>query len=242
MRWFDREFEFTLPTELHPVIVERLRGLLPRVRAKIALPGVDLRRRADDKWSIQENIGHLLDLDALFARRVEEFFAGVDVLEPADLENTKTHTADHNSRDVDELIAELATSRNAMIARLDAASNEDFDRRAKHPRLDRPMRLFDHVLFVAEHDDHHLAASPRSLAGDRCARLFDRLRADLVNPALDLVVGHEQVTQGTNRDLDRGLELLRHDFVDIQLEQPWHFAEIGRARDDVDVRRQPSRE
>jgi hypothetical protein len=26
-----------------------------------------------------------------------------------------------------------------------------------HPRLRTPMRLVDHLYFVAEHDDHHLA-------------------------------------------------------------------------------------
>jgi len=26
-----------------------------------------------------------------------------------------------------------------------------------HPRLKTPMRLVDHLYFVAEHDDHHLA-------------------------------------------------------------------------------------
>jgi hypothetical protein len=26
-----------------------------------------------------------------------------------------------------------------------------------HPRLKEPMRLVDHLFFVAEHDDHHLA-------------------------------------------------------------------------------------
>jgi hypothetical protein len=32
-----------------------------------------------------------------------------------------------------------------------------FSRTALHPRLGTPMRLLDHVLFIAEHDDHHLA-------------------------------------------------------------------------------------
>jgi hypothetical protein len=31
------------------------------------------------------------------------------------------------------------------------------ERAAKHPRLGKPMRLIDLVLFVAEHDEHHLA-------------------------------------------------------------------------------------
>jgi len=28
---------------------------------------------------------------------------------------------------------------------------------ALHPRLQTPMRLIDHLFFIAEHDDHHLA-------------------------------------------------------------------------------------
>jgi hypothetical protein len=34
---------------------------------------------------------------------------------------------------------------------------EDAARAARHPRLDRDLRLLDLCLFVAEHDDHHLA-------------------------------------------------------------------------------------
>jgi hypothetical protein len=26
-----------------------------------------------------------------------------------------------------------------------------------HPRLNQPMRVIDLILFIAEHDDHHLA-------------------------------------------------------------------------------------
>jgi hypothetical protein len=37
---------------------------------------------------------------------------------------------------------------------LDASS---FSRAIPHPRLKTPMRLADHLYFVAEHDDHHLA-------------------------------------------------------------------------------------
>jgi len=32
-----------------------------------------------------------------------------------------------------------------------------FARTSLHPRLKQPMRLVDHLHFVAEHDDHHLA-------------------------------------------------------------------------------------
>jgi len=32
-----------------------------------------------------------------------------------------------------------------------------YARSIPHPRLKVPMRLVDHLYFVAEHDDHHLA-------------------------------------------------------------------------------------
>jgi hypothetical protein len=32
-----------------------------------------------------------------------------------------------------------------------------FVRAIPHPRLKTPMRLVDHLYFVAEHDNHHLA-------------------------------------------------------------------------------------
>jgi len=36
---------------------------------------------------------------------------------------------------------------------------------ALHPRLGTPLRLIDHALFVAEHDDHHLARIGGLLGG-----------------------------------------------------------------------------
>lgn len=52
-----------------------------------------------------------------------------------------------------------------------------FARAILHPRLKKPMRLVDHLYFVAEHDDHHLAfiwellrdATPKAISGDRPA-------------------------------------------------------------------------
>jgi hypothetical protein len=40
------------------------------------------------------------------------------------------------------------------LAKLQAA---DFARTKLHPRLKQAMPLVDHLYFVAEHDDHHLA-------------------------------------------------------------------------------------
>src|ERR1700722_16791265 len=68
--WFEHKFDFGFPVELYPEIIERLRGTPARIEERLSdVPPALLTRRDGDKWSIQENIGHLLDLDELFAGR-----------------------------------------------------------------------------------------------------------------------------------------------------------------------------
>ena len=45
----------------------------------------------------------------------------------------------------------------ALLVRLETLDEAAFGRTLLHPRLKQPMRLVDHLYFVAEHDDHHLA-------------------------------------------------------------------------------------
>ena len=104
-RWFDRRFAFDLPNARFPSIVERLRGTPARLEER--LRGVPLglvTRRDGDRWSMQENAGHLGDLEPLWIARVEDLQAGRAELTAADLTNTKTHTANHNARPLDEVL------------------------------------------------------------------------------------------------------------------------------------------
>ncbi|MFQ5572418.1 MAG: DinB family protein, partial [Rhodothermales bacterium] len=64
MKWFDRAFTFDLPLWMYPNVVERLRGTPARADEMLRnLPPEILTRRDGDGWSIQENLGHLLDLE-----------------------------------------------------------------------------------------------------------------------------------------------------------------------------------
>jgi uncharacterized damage-inducible protein DinB len=156
--WFERKFDFCFPVELYPEIIERLRGTPARIEERVSkVPTALLTRRDDDKWSIQENIGHLLDLDELFAGRFEDYERGLERLRAADLLNQKTHQAQHNSRPAEEILREFRRGRFALVARLESQPPEYFRRTALHPRLNTPMRVTDLLYFVAEHDDHHLA-------------------------------------------------------------------------------------
>jgi uncharacterized damage-inducible protein DinB len=116
-----------------------------------------LVRKEQGKWSAQEHAGHLLDLEPLWAARVEDFVKSGTELTAADLKNQKTHDANHNARPVEQILADFRRSRMALMTRLATMQPEQFSRTMLHPRLKQPMRLVDHLYFAAEHDDHHLA-------------------------------------------------------------------------------------
>ncbi|MGH9745702.1 MAG: DinB family protein [Candidatus Acidiferrales bacterium] len=156
--WFERKFDFSFPTELYPELIERLRGTPARIEERVkGAPQAALIRKDGDKWSIQENIGHLADLDELFAGRFDDFDRGLEKLRAADLTNQKTHEAQHNAQPIDKILRDFRRLRSAIVARLESQPLEYFGRTALHPRLNQPMRVTDLLYFVAEHDDHHLA-------------------------------------------------------------------------------------
>lgn len=157
LRWADRTFHFETPEALFPVIVERLRGTPTRIEDKVrALPPALLTRRDGDQWSIQEHIGHLLDLDDLHTGRLDDFLAGAEVLRAADMTNRRTWEAGHNDRPIAKLLADFRRERESFVARLDAWDPDLLALTALHPRLHQPMRVIDMAFFTAEHDDHHL--------------------------------------------------------------------------------------
>jgi uncharacterized damage-inducible protein DinB len=156
--WFERKFEFTFPVEQCPNLCIRLRGTPGRLEEMLRGCSQDrLIRKPGDKWSAQEHAGHLLDLEPLWMARVEDFLAGGDTLTAADLSNRKTHDANHNARPLVDILADFRKARLHLVTRVAEVQPELFSRSMLHPRLKQLMRLVDHLYFVAEHDDHHLA-------------------------------------------------------------------------------------
>jgi len=155
--WIERKFEFNFPVGLFPVIIERLRGTLPRIEHLIKNKTEDeLRRKISSSWSVKEQIGHLYDLEELWYGRIEDFLSGKEMLRAADMTNARTHNSDHNDKRADELLKQFSTARDQLIAKVENISEADASITAIHPRLQKPMRLVDSLFFIAEHDDHHL--------------------------------------------------------------------------------------
>lgn len=156
-RWFDRKFELGLGSDTAPELLERL-GRTPQRLADAVrgLPPELLTAKPDGKWSIQENAGHLLDLEPLWEQRLADYDAGARELHPADLENRKTHEAGHNDRAISDILADFGAIRGRIVDRLARMTSAELARTALHPRLQQPMSVTDLCFFVAEHDDHHL--------------------------------------------------------------------------------------
>ena len=156
--WFSRKFHFDLPAENFADVLERLRGTPGRLEERTAGLSPEVATRHEDGcWSLQENIGHFLDLEPLWAGRLDDILQKAETLRPADLENQRTHQANHDQADLEDLLTRFRKARLAFVARLESLGVEDFARTSLHPRLRQPMRLLDLCLFVAAHDDHHLA-------------------------------------------------------------------------------------
>lgn len=156
--WFERKFEFSFPAELYPNLLARLRGTPARLEEALRTRSPKIpTRQPEGKWSAQEHTGHLLDLEPLWLARVNDYVAASAQLTPTDLQNRKTDEAHHNARPLEPILKDFRAAREKLLMRVEELDSSLLTRSIPHPRLKTPMRLVDHLYFVAEHDDHHLA-------------------------------------------------------------------------------------
>ena len=137
LEWFKRQFNFELPIEMFPNVVERVRGMPARLEELTR--GVSrqiLTQRDGDKWSIQEQAGHLLDLESLWLSRLDDFEAGREKLAAADLKNQKTHDANHNANTIENILALFRRERMEFVRRLDRYDKEFVKRSGLHSALE----------------------------------------------------------------------------------------------------------
>ena len=158
IKWTDRCFKFDFPAGIYPEVIERVRGTPARLEDLLTgLSPETLTTQADGRWSMQENAGHLLDLESLVSQRIDEYLAGNTTLHGADMSNRKTYEASPNEVPAETILKAFRAARHEIVRRLESLDGNLFARSALHPRLNVQMRLVDMLFFQAEHDDYHLA-------------------------------------------------------------------------------------
>ena len=165
--WFERRFDFSFPVELLPNLCARLRGTPARLRDVLReVPEQRLMQKPRGTWSAQENAGHLVDLEPLWLARVGDYVKGSHLLTPTDLQNRKTDEAKYNDRELESILTEFCAARKELMKQVQELDHSHFRETLLHPRLKVSMRLLDHLYFIAEHDDHHLARIWNLIAND----------------------------------------------------------------------------
>jgi uncharacterized damage-inducible protein DinB len=158
-KWFERKFPAIEDNGLLPSIIERLAGTPARIEEIVSnINSEMLQLKLENKWSIKEEVEHLGDLEPLWLQRLNDLLNNAAELTKADLSNQTTHNANHNSSDIAILTIRFRYQRKNFVDKLRKLTNEQLLNTALHPRLKTPMRIIDLAYFVAEHDDHHIAA------------------------------------------------------------------------------------
>src|SRR5438105_3985092 len=120
--WVERKFNFDFPAGIYPCLLERMRGTPARIEEMVnGLPEEVLIKKPDNNWSVKEQIGHLIDLEALHEGRFEDFVSGKEMLRAADMSNKQTHEANHNAKHLASLLENFREVRMKFVSGLENA-------------------------------------------------------------------------------------------------------------------------
>jgi hypothetical protein len=151
--WFERQLVFDKPKEMLPYYLERLQGTMVRMEEKVkGVSSKVLTTQLHGKWSVQQNIGHLAEVDEIANKRIDEMISGIEVMSPAVFEPRQ----DYNAMSIQEVLAYFQRRRKENLTKYKSIKDADLLKSSIHPRLKVKMSPVDLAWFDAEHDDHHL--------------------------------------------------------------------------------------
>ena len=103
-RWLDKKFQFPEKGSDHGLYLRHLSVFPGRCATALEkLPSFRLKKRYEEKWSVLENLGHLVDMDDLSSARIGEILGGRKELTAADMGNRKTWDNNYNEWNFYEL-------------------------------------------------------------------------------------------------------------------------------------------
>ncbi|UCH66327.1 MAG: hypothetical protein JSW63_04140 [Ignavibacterium sp.] len=98
-KWVKKKFEFDLSQDEFSSILNRLKETPEKIEQLIYSMSPDiLTKKIDDSWSIQEHIGHIIDLEELHEGRIDDFINKAEQLRAADMTNKKNSRSRSQSK------------------------------------------------------------------------------------------------------------------------------------------------
>lgn len=165
--WLQRQFNYGSSQDILAATLERLAGTPLRLIDKLSRIPDELlvHRPAANQWSIQEHAGHLLDLESHWVSLMEDILTGKENLRQQDISNKQTDLANHNASELEDLLVNFTLFRRQTVDTLAILETEQLELSAMHPRLKQPMNIGQLSLYIADHDDHHLARITQLMMG-----------------------------------------------------------------------------
>ena len=125
--------------------------------AVLGLPEKALRYKpSPGKWSILEILGHLADMEILYAYRIRQMLADKDpVIAPID-QNDWAKNLGYLESSPRELVALYGLNRHANVQLLRRLKLDDLQKSARHPELVQRVTVADYVQMLSKHGPNHL--------------------------------------------------------------------------------------
>lgn len=147
------------------MLLERIRGTHARMADLLRdQPLERLHLRVQGRWSVLEHTAHLIALQDRFEPRVDDFEEQRRSLCAIRMDGQDSELGLQRVRRLGDVLEEFKLKRLAFSRRVEGFGQAVQEHIALHPCKGQPMRAVDMLLWLAEHDDHHLATMRALLA------------------------------------------------------------------------------
>ena len=120
-------------------------------------PDILRYKPAPEKWSILEILGHLADLEIVYAYRLRQMLADEKpVIAPIDQDAWARHLG-YGDAPAPELVAAYGLNRHANVRLLKRLKLSDLEKSAFHPEYQKNQTVGDIVERMSTHGANHLA-------------------------------------------------------------------------------------
>jgi hypothetical protein len=125
--------------------------------AALGLPETTLRYKPKpDKWCILEMLGHLADMEILYAYRIRQMLADKDPVIASIDQDAWAKNLGYLESSPPELVALYGLNRHANVRLLSRLKAEDLQKSARHPELAHRVTVGDYVQMMSKHGPNHL--------------------------------------------------------------------------------------
>lgn len=114
---------------------------------------LETHRYAEDKWTVREVVGHMIDVERLFAYRALSFARADPTVLPGMDETVWAAGANAGDRPLADLIEEFRLTRRGHIAMFEGFAEDVWDLRGRTTESEFTVRSMPYILLA--HEIHH---------------------------------------------------------------------------------------